>query len=38
MPALQKLKGLTAILRNLRHYNAFKTLSHDTIPIPDETR
>lgn len=38
MPALQKLREFTTILRNLRHYNAFKTLAHGTIPMPNETR
>lgn len=38
MPALQKLKEFTTILRNLRHYNAFKALAKGTIPMPNETR
>jgi hypothetical protein len=38
MPALQKLREFTAILRNLRHYNAFKTLAKGIIPMPNETR
>lgn len=38
MPALQKLKEFATILRNLRHYNAFKTLAKGIIPMPNETR
>lgn len=38
MPALQKLREFTIILRNLRHYNAFRALANGTIPMPNETR